>query len=249
MKIIQNIRKKKYLLRAVFITGIAVFLTLIFVIVSNVLIVNIQGKKIVTGDKAAEYNAQCILILGAGVKPDNSPSSMLEDRLLEGIGLYKKGVAPKIIVSGDHGRSQYDEVNVMKRYLTDAGIPDSDIFMDHAGFSTYESMVRAKEIFGVSRMVVVSQEYHLYRALYICGQIGIDAVGVSSDARVYVNQKRRDLRELLARDKAIFTCLFNVKPTYLGEKIDIAGDGNVTNDCERQVLFTKVFIEKRLGKW
>ena len=132
MKIIQNIRKKKYLLRAVFITGIAVFLTLIFVIVSNVLIVNIQGKKIVTGDKAAEYNAQCILILGAGVKSDNSPSSMLEDRLLEGIGLYKKGVAPKIIVSGDHGRSQYDEVNVMKRYLTDAGIPDSDIFPTHS---------------------------------------------------------------------------------------------------------------------
>ncbi len=224
----ESLKKKKSRLWLL-IPGLCATLILLFMGVSNLLIVFFQGKKIVSEEDAASKNAQCILILGAGVW-SGSPSPMLEDRLLEGISLYKSGAAPKIIVSGDHGQDDYDEVNVMKRYLMEAGISDSDIFMDHAGFSTYESMVRAKEIFGVKSMVVVSQKYHLYRALYICGQIGIDAVGVNSDPRKYVNQKMRNIREFAARDKDIFTCLFGVKPKYSGEKIDISGDGNVTND-------------------
>ena len=222
------IRKKKILtvLLAVVVFAVCV---VAFVVISNVLMVKIQGKKIVTEADAGKINAECIMILGAGVRGEN-PSPMLRDRLDKGIGLYEQGAAPKIIVSGDHGTDQYDEVNVMKKYLIEAGIPDSDIFMDHAGFSTYDSVVRAKKVFGVSRMIVVTQEYHLHRALYICGQNNIDAVGVSADTVKYYGQTYRDIREFLARDKDIFTCLFRIKPKYLGEAIDITGDGNVTND-------------------
>ena len=222
------IRKKKILgvLLAMAIVAVCV---VAFVMISNVLMVKIQGKKIVSEADAGKIDAECIMILGAGVR-GNSPSPMLRDRLDKGISLYEQGAAPKIIVSGDHGTVQYDEVNVMKKYLIEAGIPDSDIFMDHAGFSTYDSVVRAKKVFGVSRMIVVTQEYHLYRALYICGKNDIDAVGVSADTVKYYGQTYRDIREYLAREKDIFTCLFHMKPKYLGEPIDISGDGNVTND-------------------
>ena len=109
-------------------------------------------------------DVDCIIVLGAGVWGDN-PSPMLEDRLLKGIELYNKGVAPKIIMSGDHGQKEYDEVNIMKEYAINEGVPSEDVFMDHAGFSTYESIYRAKEIFGVKKVVIVTQEYHLYRAI------------------------------------------------------------------------------------
>lgn len=221
--------KIKMFKKMVVVLGSFFILVVAYVVLSNMFMVKIQGKKIVSEEEAKNHNAQCILILGAGVWSD-SPSPMLEDRLLEGINLYHQGAASKIIVSGDHGRENYDEVNVMKQYLVDAGIPDTDIFMDHAGFSTYESIVRAKKVFNVERMVVVSQKYHLYRALYICGKKHIDAVGVNSDPRRYAGQSMRDIRELVARDKDIFTCLLGVKPKYLGDAIDISGDGNVTND-------------------
>lgn len=176
------------------------------------------------------FDADCILILGAGVWANNQPSPMLTDRLEEGIRLYKEGISEKIIVSGDHGRVDYDEVNVMKKYLIDAGIPSENIFMDHAGFSTYESMYRAKEIFGTQKIVLVTQEYHMYRALFICNSLGIEALGSPADPRVYAGAFMRNVREWIARDKDIFYCLFRVKPTYLGDTIDLCSSGDVTND-------------------
>lgn len=197
---------------------------------SNLLMMGIEKRKIVSAGEINGFKADCILILGAGVWEDGVPSNMLSDRLEVGLELYNAGAAPKILVTGDHGREDYDEVNTMKNYLKDRGVPDEDIFMDHAGFSTYESMYRAKDIFGVESAIVVTQEYHLYRSLYICGRMGIEAKGVSADLRPYAGDKRRNVREWLARDKDIFTCLFKISPTYRGEKIDIHGDGNVTND-------------------
>lgn len=220
---------KKIFIRVLLVLLFVCFLGFAFLVISNLAMVKVQGKKIVTAEEAKNLNAECILILGAGVRGSN-PSPMLADRLLEGLDLYKQGVAPKIIVSGDHGKEYYDEVNVMKNYLVERGVPDTDIFMDHAGFSTYESMARAKEVFGVERMVVVTQEYHLYRALFICDWKNIEALGVSAGTNQYYGQTVRDIREWLARDKDIFSCLFNIKPKYLGEKVDISGDGNVTND-------------------
>lgn len=219
--------KKKYILyglAAIFIAAV------LFFVVSNLLIMNDGKKHIGDEDALVAAKADCILILGAGVWDDNQPSHMLVDRLDEGIRLYKNGIAPKILVSGDHGRSDYDEVNVMKNYLMDAGIPGEDIFMDHAGFSTYESMYRAKEIFGVEKLIIVTQKYHMYRALYICKSLDMEAYGAPADPRSYRGAIVRNVREWVARDKDIFYCLFQVKPTYLGEKIDIHGNGDVTND-------------------
>ena len=133
-------------------------------------------------------------------------------------------------MSGDHGRAEYDEVNVMKTYATDCGVPSQDVFMDHAGFSTYESMYRAKEIFGVKKMVIVTQEYHLYRALYTAEKLGIEVKGVACDRYIYEGQIYREIREILARDKDFLYCIFKPTPTYLGEAIPVSGDGNLTND-------------------
>lgn len=171
----------------------------------------------------------CIIVLGAGIWGDK-PSPMLEDRLLEAISLYKNNVSSKIIMSGDHGQDDYDEVNVMKRFAIERGIPSEDIFMDHAGFSSYESMYRAKEVFGAKRVVIVTQEYHLYRSLYIANKLGLEAYGVASDPRKYAGQTMRELREILARDKDFFKCIFKPEPKYLGNPIPINGNGNVTND-------------------
>ena len=118
----------------------------------------------------------------------------------------------------------------MKSFAVENGIPDSDIFMDHAGFSTYETVYRAKEIFETDNIIIVSQEYHLYRALYIAKKLGVKAVGVSADLNTYRGQTKRDLREILARDKDFFNCIIKPEPTYLGDKIPVSGNGNLTND-------------------
>ncbi len=175
-------------------------------------------------------DVDCILVLGCGVWDNGQPSHMLEDRLKRGIELYNAGASPKLLMSGDHGRVEYDEVNVMKRFAMDAGIPSEDIFMDHAGFSTYESMYRAKEVFGAKKIIIISQEYHLYRALYIARTLGLEAYGVNANYRNYQNQSAMDTREVLARCKDFVTCIFKPEPTYLGDPIDLSGSGDVTND-------------------
>ena len=190
------------------------------------------GKKyIILPEQAAELkDVDCILVLGCKVKDNGEPSDMLADRIRRGIELYESGAAPKIIMSGDHGQADYDEVNTMKQIAVDNGVPSIDVFMDHAGFSTYESIYRAKEIFGVEKMIIVTQDYHLYRALYIAESFGIEAYGVNADYREYWGQSKRDAREILARFKDFATVTFKPEPTYLGETIDISGDGNLTND-------------------
>ena len=171
----------------------------------------------------------CIIILGAGLR-DGEPSPMLRDRLETGISLYKKGNAPKILMSGDHGRTGYNEVQVMKQYALDAGVPSSDIFMDHAGFSTYESMIRARDIFEVKSPIIVTQKYHLYRAAYIASELDLNCLGVATEDFKYGGQFHRTLRECLARCKDVFTVLFDIPPTYDGEKIPVSGNGDLTND-------------------
>lgn len=189
------------------------------------------SERILTAQEAALLeDVDCILVLGCAVKENGVPSAMLEDRLKRGVELYDLGAAPKLLMSGDHGTESYDEVDAMKGYAVDAGVPSVDVFMDHAGFSTYESIYRAKEIFQVERILIVTQEYHLYRALYIAEAFGLEAYGVASDYRSYSGQTARDIREILARVKDFGTCIFKPEPTYLGEAIPISGDGNLTND-------------------
>ena len=187
--------------------------------------------RILTEEQAAELEEiDCVLVLGCGLEADGSPSPMLHDRLQQGVALYQKEAAPKLLVSGDHGREEYDEVNAMKRFAEEQGVPSEDVFMDHAGFSTYESVYRARDIVQVRRMVIVTQEYHLSRALYIAKRLGIEAWGVPADPRTYSGQTARDLREILARDKDFLTCILKPKPTYLGKAIPVNGNGNLTND-------------------
>ena len=170
----------------------------------------------------------CILVLGAGVRNDGTPSHMLEDRLKTAIELYRAGVAPKLLMSGDHGQKEYDEVNVMRQYALDAGVPSEDIFMDHAGFSTYDSMYRARDVFLAKRILVVTQTYHLPRALYIAKAFGIEAEGVGADLRQYAGQAGRDLREVAARVKDFGYALFKPQPVCLGEEIPVSGNGEAT---------------------
>ena len=208
-----------------------IIIIVILCILIDLYMILITKKDIYIKEEIDDNNFDCILVLGAGIR-NNGPSPMLEDRLLTAIELYKKGVAPKILVSGDHENYNYDEVNVMKNYLKDNGIPSSDIFMDHAGLSTYDSIYRAKKIFKASNVVIVTQKYHLYRSLYIAKSLNLKSVGVSATKKEYVNQRKRDVREVAARVKDFFKCIVRPDPTYLGEVISIKGDGDKTNDSE-----------------
>ena len=176
-------------------------------------------------------DVDCILVLGCYVWDDGSPSDMLEDRLKRGVELYKRGSAPKLLMSGDHGTVSYNEVAAMRQYALEANIPSEDVFMDHAGFSTYDSICRAKEVFMADKIIIVSQEYHLYRALFLADMLGVEAYGVSADYRSYSGQLNRDVREVLARVKDVFMGLVQPDPVFLGDPIPVSGDGNLTNDA------------------
>ena len=207
-----------------------ILLSIVGILTVNFYVVLSTKSRIISIDEAKDLtDVDCILVLGAGVY-GNKPRPMLEDRILTGIELYNNGVAKKIIMSGDHGQEDYDEVNVMKSYAIDEGINSRDIFMDHAGFSTYDRIYRLKEIFEVDKVVIVTQEYHLYRALYIAKELEIEAYGVSANLRDYPGQFKREVREILARDKDLVKVIFKPSSTYVGETIPVTGDGNITND-------------------
>ncbi len=185
---------------------------------------------LITEAAAADLGADCILVLGAGLRPDGTPNYMLKDRLDKGIELYRAGVAPKLLLSGDNGQEEYDEVNAMKEYALNAGVPSEDIFLDHAGFSTYESMYRARDIFLVKKAIIITQQYHQYRAIYTARGLGMESWGVIPVSRTYAGQKYRDIREILARDKDFIKTIIKAKPTYLGETIPINGSGLASHD-------------------
>lgn len=187
--------------------------------------------RILTEVEAAKLeDIDCIIVLGCQVKSDGTPSHMLEDRLKRGVALYDLDAAPKLLMSGDHGTREYDEVDAMKRYAVDNGVPSADVFMDHAGFSTYDTVCRAKEIFQAKKVLIVTQTYHLYRAMYIAQELGLEAYGVAAEYREYSGQFARDVREVLARVKDFGMCIFDPDPVYLGEAIPISGNGEQTHD-------------------
>ena len=210
------------LLSVVLIAGVAVLALDAWVLFTT-------RDKILTPEEAAKIqDADCILVLGCQVRNNGVPSAMLEDRLRRSVELYDLGAAPKLLMSGDHGRENYDEVGAMRQYAMDNGVPSEDIFMDHAGFSTYESMYRARDVFQTKKIIIVTQQYHLYRSIYAAEALGLEAYGVACDYRQYSGQLKRDVREVLARAKDVATGIFQPKPTYLGEAIPIWGDGNLT---------------------
>ncbi|MBQ7985763.1 MAG: YdcF family protein [Phascolarctobacterium sp.] len=174
--------------------------------------------------------ADCIIVLGAGIVAGR-PSISLANRLDKAIEVYNLGHTKKILVSGDHGQSNYDEVNVMRNYLLEKGVPQDDIFMDHAGFSTYDSMYRARSVFKVTKAIVVTQKLHLRRALYIGNKLGIKVTGVEAENSTIKSTALQSVREYPARVKAFLQCeILHSKPKYLGEVIPITGSGIETVD-------------------
>ncbi|WP_432402910.1 SanA/YdcF family protein [Wukongibacter sp. M2B1] len=175
--------------------------------------------------------AEAALVLGALVYESGRVSPILADRLDVGIELYKNDKVDKLLLSGDHGQKSYDEVNAMKSYALSQEVLIEDIFMDHAGFNTYESAYRARDVFEAKKIIIVTQEYHLARAVYIARKLGIDAYGVASDKHLYPKIAIYKFRESLARCKDyILVNFIKPKPTYLGEVIDLNGDGRKSHD-------------------
>lgn len=216
----KNILKFTLTFMLIFVVGISSF-----VVGVNAYMKNVSNNNMLTAVEAEGLEGvDCIIVLGCLVLEDGTPSDILLDRLKTGVELYKRGVAPKIIMSGDHSSDDYNEVAAMKKYAVDAGVPSEDVFMDHAGFSTYETIYRAKEIFGANKVIIVTQEYHLYRAVYIAEQFGMEAYGVASDYTF------KESREIFARCKDFVTSIFKPQPTYLGKTYSVKGNGNVTNN-------------------
>ncbi len=218
-----NNKRKLCLISFIFV--VVIIIVTVFI---NLYMVNSTEKQIISINDLDEIkDIDAIIVLGCRVN-GNSPSLMLLNRLNKGIEVYNK-IHTKLILTGDHGQKDYDEVNVMRDYILDSNIDSKDIFLDHAGFNTYDSIYRAKYIFGAKKVVIVTQKYHMYRALYLANQLDIKAVGIVADD---IPQKgimlKNRIREVLSRDKNFFKGIIKPKSKYLGEKINLNQDGNVT---------------------
>ncbi len=224
------------LVKAVLIAaGAFVICALLVLAVPNLYEVGSQAGRFRSADEASELAQEqgqydCILVLGASVLPSGEPSTILADRIDVAVELYNAGVAPKIIMSGDdESENTYDEVNNMKAYAVGKGVPSEDIFCDHAGINTYDSMYRACYVFNVKRMAVVTQTYHLYRALFDAESFGIECIGVSSDLHEYAKQRKFNARELLARASDMVKVLSKQNAAYLSAPVSLDQSGDVTS--------------------
>ena len=216
-----------------------IFICLCLVVIGSAIVYGVQGyvdrsarPYIINAETAP--SADAVIILGASVYENGQPSPVLADRLDYGYRLYELGKVKKILVSGDHGTEYYDEVNTMKNYLLKKGVPTADIFMDHAGFNTYDSMYRAKHIFGIKTLLISTQNFHINRSIYIARKLGMDAYGFPSPDKVAYKMEYTNFRESLAKVKAVFEVKTHHKPKFLGKLIPIDGDGSKTNDKEQQ---------------
>lgn len=178
--------------------------------------------EILSQEEAPPANLDCILVLGCGVHADGTPTPMLRSRMTRAVELYQAGWADKLLLSGDNGRADYNEVATMKTLALEGGVPEEDIVLDHAGFSTYDSLYRARDVFLAERIVIITQEYHLSRALYLADALGLEAWGVAAAPRNDAGQIMRDAREILARDKAILWAILQPEPKFLGDPIPLA---------------------------
>lgn len=192
--------------------------------------INAKSRDYVFSDINSVPETQVALILGAKVIPGIGMSPMLKDRVITALELYEKGKVQRFLVSGDHGTKDYDEVNIIKEYLLEQGVPSEDIFLDHAGFDTYDSLFRAEYIFKVESLTAITQNFHLSRAVYLGRSLGINAYGFSADRQLYAGIRYNESREKIAKVKAFFDIFFHSKPRYLGEPIPITGDSKESWD-------------------
>lgn len=192
-------------------TTVYIILILIAIVLGlNIYVTAFAGRHIAKANLPTD--ADCIIVPGAGLLADGTPSLMLKERLDCAIEMYFDGVCTTLLFSGDHASDSYDEVNAMRRYAEKHGVDPDDIILDHSGFSTYDTAYRAKNVFGVKKAIVTTQKYHLYRAVYDARAFGIDAVGVDCQHTVYRGFIYREARETVARCKDFFACIFKPKP-------------------------------------
>jgi vancomycin permeability regulator SanA len=193
---------------------------MIYALAVNAYVVDSTEDLVLSLSRVSEIeDADCILVLGCLVKSDGTPSDMLHDRLLTATEVYyqmeQAGNQAPLLMSGDSGTEGYDEVGAMRDFAVSAGVRE-EILLDPAGFSTFESVARAKELFDAEKIVIVTQSYHLHRALFIAEALGVEAYGVSADVRSYRNQFFRDVREILARNKDFLQVIFSDSVAYNG---------------------------------
>lgn len=171
------------------------------------------------------------IVLGAKVYPSGEPSVTLEDRLYVALELYRKGKVKKILVSGDHGAPEYNECGAMWQWLKQRGVAAEDVFQDHAGLRTLDTMERARRVFTVKSAVICTQKFHLARSVFLARRAGIDAVGVVADRRGYAKRRHNATREFLARTVSFLdSYILGTKPRYEGDAIPITGNGIVTHE-------------------
>lgn len=201
-------------------SAVGAALLLIFILTTN-LCIYLSTKDYIFDESTAATEVQAVLIPGAAVLISGKLSPIFIDRVDTAIELYEAKKVSKILVSGDNSELSYNEVSPVRTYLLENGIPDADIFLDHAGFDTYSSMYRARDVFGVTSVLISTQAFHLPRAVFIARKLGLDAYGVNAD-RGYIF-KRNYVREILANEKAVFDLFLGREPKFLGEPIPING--------------------------
>lgn len=215
--------------RSVWAILLTIALIVAFIVLANLSVLG-SGEKFIYLDSDRLPKAQVGLILGAKVYSDGRLSHMMQDRADTAIELYKNGKVEKLLMSGDHGTVGYDEVNTVKEYLLNKGVRAEDLFLDHAGFDTYDSVYRARDVFRVKSMTIVTQRFHLPRAVYLARALGVEANGMVADKRQYLGMFWNESREIVARSKAFLDIITGAKPKFLGEEIPIDGDSRLSWD-------------------
>jgi len=210
-------------MKHLYLWGMRALALFLFIIIASNALIYVASRPYIYDDAQAMLQAEVAIVPGAAVLGNAVPAPIFADRADAAIALYKAGKVSKILVSGDNSAVSHNEVNPARRYLLERGIPDQDIFLDHAGFDTYSSMYRARAIFGVSSAVITTQSFHLPRAVFIARRMGIDAYGMNADLGHIL--LRNYLREVLANEKALLDLALRRTPKYLGDPIPITGDG------------------------
>ena len=209
------------------ILGLAVLFALLTLAINLVIVAAARGH--IVARAADAPTAEVAIVLGAKVDANGQPSPILADRLETAVRLYQQGKVKKLLMSGDHGTVTYDEVNAMLKYAIGRGVPAKDVFTDHAGFDTYATMYRARDVFEVTDALVVTQRFHLARAVYTARELGIKAIGVPADLQQYGGEWHFAVRDWIARVKAFFQLqVTHPKPRFLGPVIPINGDGSAS---------------------
>ncbi len=196
--------KKKFKILIISLLAIAV-LGIATVAGINLYIIEYAKPYVITAEEAETKDFDCVIALGAQVLPDGTPCHQLYDRVMVASSILNQGKTETLLLSGDSRvPAEYDEIGAMKKVANDLGVEDKNILSDPAGLNTYKSMENLKSSFKMKSCIVVTQEYHIYRSVYIARKLGLDAYGVSSDPRGYATIVMNEAREVLARVKAFY---------------------------------------------